>query len=42
MSELTQFRMKHGDVVLLAIVFAERAGLPLPSAPWPSAASILS
>src|SRR6266487_3943771 len=42
MNELTQFLMSHGGPVLFAIVFAEQAGLPLPSAPWLLAAGALS
>jgi len=42
MSEITQFLMGHGGPVLFAIVFAEQAGLPLPSAPWLLAAGALS
>src|SRR5258708_31528586 len=42
MSEITQFLMVHGGPVLFAIVFAEQAGLPLPSAPWLLAAGALS
>ena|SRR5438105_9418845 len=42
MDELTQFLMSHGGPVLFAIVFAEQAGLPLPSAPWLLAAGALS
>jgi membrane protein DedA with SNARE-associated domain len=42
MSEITQFLMSHGGPVLFAIVFAEQAGLPLPSAPWLLAAGALS
>src|SRR6266700_1369722 len=42
MNELTQFLMSHGGPVLFAIVLAEQAGLPLPSAPWLLAAGALS
>src|SRR5882672_11110451 len=42
MNEITQFLMGHGGPVLFAIVFAEQAGLPLPSAPWLLAAGALS
>ena len=42
MNELTQILMGHGGPVLFAIVFAEQAGLPLPSAPWLLAAGALS
>jgi len=42
MNELTQFLISHGGSVLFAIVFAEQAGLPLPSAPWLLAAGALS
>jgi membrane protein DedA with SNARE-associated domain len=42
MNDMTQFLMSHGGPVLFAIVFAEQAGLPLPSAPWLLAAGALS
>jgi membrane protein DedA with SNARE-associated domain len=42
MSDITQFLLSHGGPVLFAIVFAEQAGLPLPSAPWLLAAGALS
>src|SRR5882724_10870 len=42
MNDFAQFLMSHGDPVLFAIVFAEQAGLPLPSAPWLLAAGALS
>src|SRR5207244_6947710 len=42
MNDITQFLMDHGGPVLFAIVFAEQAGLPLPSAPWLLAAGALS
>src|SRR5258707_8071312 len=42
MNDITQFLMGHGGLVLFAIVFAEQAGLPLPSAPWLLAAGALS
>ncbi len=42
MDDVTQFLMSHGGPVLFAIVFAEQAGLPLPSAPWLLAAGALS
>src|SRR5216684_1789198 len=42
MTDITQFLMGHGGPVLFAIVFAEQAGLPLPSAPWLLAAGALS
>jgi len=42
MNDVTQFLMGHGGPVLFAIVFAEQAGLPLPSAPWLLAAGALS
>jgi len=42
MNEITQFLTGHGAPVLFAIVFAEQAGLPLPSAPWLLAAGALS
>jgi len=34
MNELTQFLISQGGPVLLAIVFVEQAGLPIPSALW--------
>jgi membrane protein DedA with SNARE-associated domain len=42
MNDIAQFLMAHGGPVLFAIVFAEQAGLPLPSAPWLLAAGALS
>jgi len=42
MNNITQFLMVHGGPVLFTIVFAEQAGLPLPSAPWLLAAGALS
>ena len=42
MSDITQFLVRHGAPVLFAIVFAEQAGLPLPSAPWLLTAGALS
>jgi len=42
MTDIIQFLMGHGGPVLFAIVFAEQAGLPLPSAPWLLAAGALS
>src|SRR2546425_1088287 len=42
MNDLSQFLMTHGGPVLFAIVFAEQAGLPLPSAPWLLTAGALS
>jgi membrane protein DedA with SNARE-associated domain len=42
MNDITQFLMGYGGPVLFAIVFAEQAGLPLPSAPWLLAAGALS
>jgi len=42
MTDITRFLMGHGGPVLFAIVFAEQAGLPLPSAPWLLAAGALS
>ena len=42
MNELTQFLVSHGGSVLFASVFAEQAGLPLPSAPWLLAAGAIS
>ncbi len=37
-----QFLVSHGAPLLFAIVFAEQAGLPLPSAPWLLTAGALS
>src|ERR1043165_279054 len=42
MNEISPFLVNHGGPVLFAIVFAEQAGLPLPSAPWLLAAGALS
>src|ERR1051325_11497799 len=42
MNEISPFLVNHGGPVLFAIVFAEQAGLPLPSAPWLLAARALS
>src|SRR6266404_460904 len=42
MNDLTQILVSHGAPLLFAIVFAEQAGLPLPSAPWLLTAGALS
>lgn len=42
MTDISQFLINHGGPVLFAVVFAEQAGLPLPSAPWLLAAGALS
>ncbi|MGH7968687.1 MAG: DedA family protein [Limisphaerales bacterium] len=42
MSDAMQFMVSHGAPLLFAIVFAEQAGLPLPSAPWLLTAGALS
>ena len=42
MNDITRFLIGHGGLVLFSIVFAEQAGLPLPSAPWLLAAGALS
>lgn len=42
MNDLTQFLVSHGAPLLFGIVFAEQAGLPLPSAPWLLTAGALS
>ena len=42
MNDLTQFLVSYGAPLLFAIVFAEQAGLPLPSAPWLLTAGALS
>jgi membrane protein DedA with SNARE-associated domain len=42
MSELTQFLISHGGLILFLVGFAEQNGLPLPGAPWLLAAGALS
>ena len=42
MSDVAQLLLSHGGPVLFAVVFAEQAGLPLPSAPWLLAAGALA
>jgi len=42
MTEITQFLIVHGGLVLFAIAFAEQFGLPLPGAPWLIVAGALS
>jgi membrane protein DedA with SNARE-associated domain len=42
MSELSEFLMNYGGAALFAIVFAEQAGVPFPSAPWLLAAGALA
>lgn len=42
MTDLAEFLMNYGGPALFAIVFAEQAGLPLPSAPWLLAAGALA
>src|SRR5436190_3563945 len=42
MSDIMQILVGHGAPLLFAIVFAEQAGLPLPSAPWLLTAGALS
>src|SRR5690242_14869450 len=42
MNDVAQLLLSHGGPVLFAVIFAEQAGLPLPSAPWLLAAGALS
>jgi membrane protein DedA with SNARE-associated domain/rhodanese-related sulfurtransferase len=42
MNQTTEFLVKHGAPVLLAAVFVEQIGLPLPSLPWMLAAGALA
>jgi membrane protein DedA with SNARE-associated domain len=42
MSEITQFLISHGGLILFLVGFAEQNGLPLPGAPWLLAAGALS
>jgi len=42
MSEISQFLISHGLLVILLVVFLEQAGLPLPALPWLLAAGALS
>src|SRR5437870_8220747 len=42
MNETLEFLIRHGTSVLLAAVFVEQMGLPLPAAPWLLAAGALS
>jgi len=42
MTDISQFVLSHGSSVLFAVVFAEQAGLLLPSAPWLLAAGALA
>jgi membrane protein DedA with SNARE-associated domain len=42
MVNINQFLIDHGGPVLFGVVFAEQAGLPLPSAPWLLAAGALA
>ena len=42
MNDIAQLLLSHGGPVLFAVVFAEQAGVPLPSAPWLLAAGALS
>jgi membrane protein DedA with SNARE-associated domain/rhodanese-related sulfurtransferase len=42
MNHTTEFLVKHGAPVLLAAVFVEQIGLPLPSLPWMLAAGALA
>jgi len=34
MSQVNQFPLSHGGLVLFLAVFAEQSGLPFPAAPW--------
>lgn len=42
MSEITQFLVSYGGLILFLAGFAEQNGLPLPAAPWLLAAGALS
>ncbi len=41
MNEVIEFLVRHGAIVLFAVVFVEQGGLPLPAAPWLLAAGAL-
>jgi len=42
MSQIIQFLISHGALILFAVGFAEQSGLPFPGAPWLIAAGALS
>src|SRR6267154_2464418 len=42
MNEVIEFLVRHGAVVLFAVLFVEQGGLPLPAAPWLLAAGALA
>ena len=42
MSEAANFLVRHGDLVLFAVVLVEQMGLPLPAMPWLLVAGALS
>jgi membrane protein DedA with SNARE-associated domain len=42
MSQISEFLLSHGGLVLFLIIFAEQSGLPLPGAPWLLAAGALA
>ena len=42
MSEITQFLISHGGLVLFAMALADQGGLPLPAPPWLLAAGALA
>ena len=42
MSEIYDLLVRHGTVILFVVVFIDRIGIPLPSAPWLLAAGALA
>jgi membrane protein DedA with SNARE-associated domain/rhodanese-related sulfurtransferase len=42
MSEIYELLVRHGTVILFLVVFTDRIGIPLPSAPWLLAAGALA
>ena len=42
MSEIYELLVRHGTVILFVVVFIDRIGVPLPSAPWLLAAGALA
>jgi membrane protein DedA with SNARE-associated domain/rhodanese-related sulfurtransferase len=42
MNDILEFLVRHGAVVLFAVVFVEQIGAPLPAAPWLLAAGALA
>ena len=42
MSQISEFLVLHGGLVLFLVVFAEQSGLPFPGAPWLLAAGALA